>query len=258
MIPVTTVWSRLKSRIKAAKKKLLFLDFDGTLVPIAKTPSAVVFDRKIRKIIDKLCRRNDTVLCIISGRSIGDLKKYFGDRRVLFVGNHGFEFQRGKIASSPQVRKAKKLSALIWLMAEKLKEDLGGMRGILIENKTYTLSVHYRNLPGRFLPIFRKKLKILQKKYAHLPLVWKTGKKAWSVHPAIQWNKGEATLYICRHYPKALPIIIGDDVTDEDMFRALRSKAITIRVGRSRKSFAEFYLKSTKFVALFLEEMSNL
>ena len=176
----------------------------------------------------------------------------------MFVGNHGFEFENGGMTPPKKARAAKKLSALLWLLAENLTEYLKGLPGILVENKVYTLSVHYRNLPARFLPVFRKKIIALRKKYAHFPLAWKAGKKVWSVQPAAPWNKGAAALYVCRRFPDALPVALGDDVTDEDMFKALGRRAITIRVGLYRKSFAEYYLRSTAAVAGFLEEVSRL
>ncbi|MBP9865506.1 MAG: trehalose-phosphatase [Candidatus Omnitrophica bacterium] len=258
MRSIVRAWPHLKPRIQSAKKRLLLLDFDGTLVPIAKTPDAVVLSRKIKKILDKLQCMDDTILCIISGRSVRDLKNHFGRRKLIYIGNHGFEFHGSGMSVPDEARRAKKLGVLIWLMARNLKEGFHGIPGILVEDKTYTLSVHYRNLPQKFLPIFREKLKAMQKKYAHLPLTWKTGKKVWAVHPKIEWDKGAAALYICCHFPKALPIVIGDDVTDEDMFKALRRNAITIRVGRSRKSLARYYLKSPKSVAGFLEKLGNL
>lgn len=255
MTPRPVSWSRLKQRIHLARKKLLFLDFDGTLVSIKKTPDSVFLTQKATKILYRLINAEDYVVCIISGRSIRDLKKYFDRKRVVYIGNHGFEFKGSGISVPAAAKRAKKLRALIWLMAENLKEDFDHMPGIYIEYKIYTLSVHYRNLSKKYLPSFRKKLDNFKNKYAHLPLVWKTGKKVWSVHPKIEWDKGAAALYLCRHYPSAFPIAIGDDVTDEDMFKSLRHRGITIRAGFLRKSSAEYYLKSQTEVIKFLDQL---
>lgn len=144
---------------------------------------------------------------------------------------------------------------MIWLLGKKLKEDLAKVPGILIEDKNYTLSVHYRNIHREYLPFFNQEINIFRKQYEHWPLQWKEGKKVWEVRPAMQWGKGEAVLYLAKKFPGALPIVIGDDITDEDMFRVLKSKGITIRVGWSKKSSAEYYLASQREVRNFLDRL---
>ncbi len=251
----TAAWPRLKRRIAAAPQKLLLLDFDGTLAPIAKTPDKVVLKRSIRSSLERLELRKDFTVCIISGRSVGDLKRFFGRGRRLYIGNHGFEFEAKAVSAPAEARRAKKLKALIWLMSENLKEAMAELPGILVEDKRYTLSLHFRNVPKEHLPLFRQKVKQFRQKYRHLPLEWRTGKKVWGVRPRVAWDKGRAALHLWRQLPKALPIVIGDDTTDEDMFRVLRPKAITIRVGRSKRSAAEYFLASQARVRKVLDDL---
>ena len=125
----------------------------------------------------------------------------------------------------------------------------------MIEDKNYTLSIHYRNISREYYPFFKQEIDRFQKQYAHWPLLWKEGKKVWEVRPRVKWDKGEAALYLARKFPGALPIVIGDDVTDEDMFKALKHRGIAIRVGRSRKSAATYYLTSSRDVRKFLGEL---
>jgi trehalose 6-phosphate phosphatase len=83
------------------------------------------------------------------------------------------------------------------------------------------------------------------------------GKKVIEVHPGLNWTKGHATLWLVKHarHPSPLPIYIGDDRTDEDAFDMLR-EGITIRVGKHRRSKAQYYVKNVREVLRLLEWMT--
>ena len=255
---VWSVWPSLQKRIQAAKRKLLILDFDGTLAKIAKTPQEVVLKKNTRDFLAVLSRSPRYKLAVVSGRSLKNLQSFFHIKNVIFAGNHGLELTGEKLSLPIQAKKARKLEALVWLLGEKLKEDFSRVPGILIEDKNYTLSLHYRNVPREYAPFFKQEVDRFRKEYAHWPLVWKEGKKVWEVRPGIKWDKGNMALYLSKHFPDALPVVIGDDVTDEDMFKALKHRGITIRVGRSSRSAATYYLKSTKGVRKLLGELCQL
>lgn len=253
-----SVWPALKKRIQSAKRILLILDFDGTLTKIAKTPQGVVLKKNTKNFLTVLSKSPRYKLAVVSGRSLKNLKSFFRIRNCIYAGNHGLELKGGKLLLPLQARKARKLKALVWLLGEKLKEDFSKVSGILIEDKNYTLSLHHRNVPREYAPFFKQEVDRFRKQYSHWPLIWKKGKKVWDVRPGINWDKGNIVLHLSKHYPDALPIIIGDDVTDEDMFKALKHQAVTIRVGRSSRSTAMHYLKSTKSVGRFLEVLCQL
>ncbi|MGH7197508.1 MAG: trehalose-phosphatase [Candidatus Omnitrophota bacterium] len=248
-------WSTIERKIRSHEIKFLILDFDGTLAAIAKTPQAVVLKRKTKESLARLSRSTFYKVAIVSGRSLKSLLAYFNLRNVLYVGNHGLEMKGKGLPLPARARKARKLEALIWLLGEKLKEALAKVPGAFIEDKNYTLSLHYRNIPREHLPFFKQEIDVFRKKYAHWPLLWKPGKKTWEVRPSVRWGKGEVALYLTKKFPGALPIVIGDDLTDEDMFRVLRAKGITIRVGLSKKSNAEYYLASQRQVKPLLDKL---
>ena len=252
---VWSVWPMLRRRIRSKRIKLLILDFDGTLTAIVKTPQAVVLEKKTKEVLIRLSRSPSYRLAIVSGRSLKNLISFFRVKNIFYAGNHGLEMKGKKLRLSSKVKEAKKLEALVWFLGEKLKENFLKVPGILIEDKNYTLSLHYRNVPREFRPFFKQKVARLRKRYAHWPLIWKKGKKVWEVRPRIEWGKGEAALYLAKKFPGALPIIIGDDATDEDMFKALKHRGIAIRVGRFKKSAADYYLKSSRDVRTFLGEL---
>lgn len=252
---VWSVWPALRKRLRLSKQKLLILDFDGTLTKIAKNPHDVVLEQKTIEVLTALSESPFYRLAIVSGRSLKNLKSFFHFKNVVYAGNHGLELEGDNLLLPQKAKKAKKLEALVWLLGEKLKEDFSKVPGVMIEDKNYTLSLHYRNISREHAPFFKQEVDRFRKQYAHWPLMWREGKKVWEVRPGVKWDKGEAALYLAKKMPKALPIVIGDDTTDEDMFKALRYRGVTIRVGRSKNSFAEYYLKSSRDVRVFLEEL---
>jgi trehalose-phosphatase len=84
------------------------------------------------------------------------------------------------------------------------------------------------------------------------------GKKVIELTPNVSWNKGSAVLWILKQLKdNCLPIYIGDDQTDETAFKALRKKGITIRIGKSKKSFADYYLKGYWEISRLLQQMQE-
>lgn len=255
---VWSVWPMLRKKIGSKKIKLLILDFDGTLTAIAKTPHDVILETKTKEVLARLSQSQFYKLAIVSGRSLENLTSFFHIKNTFYAGNHGLEVNGKGLLLPPRAREARKLEALIWLLGEKLKEDFSKVPGILIEDKNYTLSLHYRNIPREYFHFFKQEVAIFRKKYAHWPLIWRKGKKVWEIRPGVKWGKGEAAMCLAKKFPGALPLILGDDVMDEDMFKALKHRGITIRVGHSRKSEADYYLKSSRDVRKFLGELCRL
>lgn len=250
-------WPKLKRVIRSRKKKLLLLDFDGTLAPIAQHPEDVVLNKKTEKVFHELSRSRFFQIVVISGRSLKDLKSCFSLKNIIYVGNHGFEFKGKGISTPSGARKIKKIQRSMAFLAERLEDVFRDIPGVWLENKKYTLSLHFRNLSDTYRSLFHEKLDNLKEEYRESPFVWRRGKKVWEIRPRISWGKGEAALYLLKCFPRVLPIVIGDDDTDEDMFKALGDCGITIRVGFSRGSRATYYLKSTDEVSSLLEEICH-
>ncbi len=248
-------WPAIKKRLLSNKKKLLMLDFDGTLVSIAPTPDEVSFCDSTKRLLRQLVKKPGFRVSIISGRSLKNLRTYFDLKNVVYVGNHGLEMEG--LALPLEAKKARRLRFTMWLLVEKLNADFYYLPGILIEDKGLTISLHFRNLPKEHTPAFGQMVEFFKKHYAKHPLAWRKGKKVWEVFPKIRWHKGFAAVHLLKKYPGSLPIVIGDDRTDEDMFKAMGRFGLTIRVGRSRKSHAQYYLDSQKEVDKFLEELSQ-
>jgi trehalose-phosphatase len=238
---------------------ILFLDYDGTLVPIKQSPALAVLSPEKKDLLKLLVKKKKIKVALVSGRSHQDLKSLIKIPGITLVSNHGFRISTGNLnwvhpelkAFLPSLRKISRL----------LKEELNLFTGTIVEDKTYTSTVHFRNVEKQFIPALKKVIRESVKKYP-VKFSLTKGKKIIEVRPAIEWNKGKAVLKllsIFRNQSKKYGIIyIGDDKTDEDAFGILNDKAITIRVGRSNNSLAKYFLRNSKEVQLFLNKIESL
>ena len=140
----------------------------------------------------------------------------------------------------------------IQALAEKAKTALAGFPGVLIENKGLTMSVHFRRLPPPFRRRFNRSLAAFRLGTAAFPIRWRRGKKVWEALPRVNWNKGRALTELLRRTGTAVPVAVGDDVTDEDMFQAVGRKGVSVRIGKSGTSRAMYYLPRQEDVPRFL------
>lgn len=254
--------STIRRRI-AGKYAALFLDFDGTLTPIVETPAKARIPKQTRQLLKALSANPGCTLTIISGRHLKDVKKKVGLKNIIYSGNHGLEIQGANIRFEAPVTSDYKI------ILQKIKNELGQMlssvKGILLEDKGLSLALHYRLVNKKKAPFVRRAFYQVARPYLQRGKIkTETGKKVFEVRPAAEWDKGKAVLWVlsrqkscCRAKP-VLPVYIGDDVTDENAFRALKNKGLTIFVGRPKKSCAEYYLRNTKEVSKFLKWLNAL
>jgi trehalose-phosphatase len=177
---------------------------------------------------------------------------------VLYVANHGFHTSLAKSHwVHPDAQRALPVLGKIFL---ELRSALSSIPGVLIEDKQYTLTVHYRNIRQRSVPLLKKSVGRIVRPYR--PTVKMTiGKKVLEVRPNVSWGKGHAVLRVLKLLPsrgRRLIVYIGDDKTDEDAFRLLRRSAITIRVGWSRSSRAAYFVHSPTELQVVLKAIDSI
>ena len=249
-------WDKLKEALDD-RIILLNLDYDGTLTPIAATPEEAVLSPEVKSVLGELARLKDCELAIISGRALRDIRKMVGLKNIAYVGNHGFEIDGPRIhfasLTPPDIKK------IFLKVKDDLIKNLAKLEGAIIEDKGLTLSVHYRLVPEEkadfVVKIFHKTCRpYLKKKQIKIG----PGKKVFEIKPPIEWDKGKAVLWILSQRKRAeggknvLPIYIGDDRTDEDVFLTLKKNGITVFVGQDGRSAAHYYVKDTAEVLRFL------
>jgi len=255
-------WNKLKNRL-SDKSILLFLDYDGTLTPIAETPEKAVISRGPKGLLNKLSKKPHCSVAIISGRSLSDIKGLVGLKDIIYAGNHGLEIEGPKIKFESQV--SPRLKSIIRNIYEDAVTRFSKIKGVLIEDKGLTISVHYRLVDEKdtqeFLSIFNE---ITDPYIVRDKIKINFGKKVYEIRPPVMWDKGKVVLWLLARQQfllgenKILPVYIGDDVTDEDAFKVLKKKGLTIFVGEQASSEAQYYLKTIEEVTEFLRLIADL
>lgn len=254
-------WNKIEDKIKD-KYLFIFLDFDGTLVPIARTPDKAILPKKAKELLKRLVDNPRLKIACVSGRAIEDVKNKIGLKGIIYSGNHGLEIEGPKINFKPM------FSPRYRIIIERIKNDLelkiSSVDGAFVEDKRLSLSLHYRLVNKSQVPL----LKTIFHEAVILYLVRnrikiKPGKMVLEVRPPVEWDKGKVVLWLLSRQKFALkkenilPIYIGDDATDEDAFKALKNKGLTIFVGEHKDSCAKYYLRNQAEVTEFLGRISK-
>ena len=233
----------LLNKINRYHKIALFLDYDGTLVPIQKDPAQCFLSEETKKILKSLVDSKNCCLSVLSGRMLSDIRNRVGIQKIYYGGNHGIDI------AGPGMRythpKASSTRPIILKIKHLLKKEIADIKGAWLEDKKFTLTLHFRAVKrGDISSVKRAFYKITKRFLEEKLLTVIKGKKVLELTPDISWDKGNAIFYILKRLKnKWFPIYIGDDKTDENAFRALNKNGITIRVGKSAKTAADYYLK---------------
>lgn len=241
---------------RQGRKLAVFLDYDGTLTPIVERPEDAVLAETTLRVLRSLARR--CALAVVSGRDLADVRERVGLPGIFYAGSHGYDIE------GPQVRhqhpRAQAAVPALQRAAEELAGETAGMGGVELERKRFALAVHYRRTPRDQLPALGAAVARTLARHEELRMT--RGKKVFDLQPDIGWNKGRAVLWLLRalhlHGADVLPLYVGDDVTDEDAFRALRHRGIGIAVHEApRRTAARFALRDPEQVRAFLAGLSR-
>ena len=254
-----TTWKKLE-KVLGKKDIFIFLDYDGTLAPITDKPEKAFISKETKKILANLARIPNCKIAIISGRAIKDIKKKVGIKNIVYAGNHGLEIEGPQAKFKKQIDQ--KSLAILRSIKTELAKKLSGIKGAFVEDKDLTLSFHYRLVDKKYIPEFKNVFhETIIPHLASDTIRIKPGKKVFEVRPSINWDKGKVVLWLlarerlANRNKKILPLYVGDDITDEDAFCAIRNKGLTVFVGLPKESCAEYYLKSTQEVTKLLEKI---
>jgi len=262
----------LKNAYKKSKRRMFFMDYDGTLSPIVSNPKDAIPSEDLKDIISKLSNDKRNRIYIISGRDRKALELWLGDFRVGMSAEHGcFLRPLTSTDSLPEPADWKDLVKekgvdVSWKekVVEVFKKYQGKLKGAAVESKEYAVTFHYRNCDKESAkPIvkeLRKELQELQPHYSTLAVL--KGKKSlearlagitkgWIVHQILDVNKREGVNFV---------LCVGDDLTDEDMFKELENdKALNEGVFTCTVNFkgsiAKTFVENQKQVLSTLREL---
>jgi trehalose-phosphatase len=248
---------------------VLMLDVDGTLAPIAAHPSLAAVPADTRRTLAHLAAREDVRVALVSGRAAADARRMVAVGRAWVIGNHGAEVMHpnGDLDVNPEVAR---FGDAMDRAARALGPMLASMDGVILENKRWTLSVHYRMAHAAIIDRLRLYVEASASKQG---LRVAGGKQVFEIRPPVRIDKGTAVLRLAEElgglHPAATLLYAGDDETDEDAFRALRARvprAITIHVGAGAteqrtpagvETFAEFQLRDPPEMKALLERLAD-
>ncbi len=247
-------------RIANADRILLILDYDGTLSPIASRPEEAFLPRETREALAQLTELSCLQVCIMSGRSLEDLRERVEVPGLIYIGSHGLEAQ-GIHFEVPGMDGARIRNSMKEFQSA-AERSLPGLEGLIIENKGFSVAVHYRLVDEDQASRIREILEKLMTSFPEARLTF--GKKVFEVRPDIKWDKGTMAIALLHELRASdpgtdiLPIYIGDDLTDEDAFIALSKKGITILVDDGkRETQARYRVGGTQDVLHLLQELGD-
>eukprot|EP00316_Scyphosphaera_apsteinii_P000206 CAMPEP_0119329412 /NCGR_PEP_ID=MMETSP1333-20130426/75747_1 /TAXON_ID=418940 /ORGANISM="Scyphosphaera apsteinii, Strain RCC1455" /LENGTH=1456 /DNA_ID=CAMNT_0007338521 /DNA_START=106 /DNA_END=4476 /DNA_ORIENTATION=- len=236
----------------AGHQLAFFLDYDGTLTPIVDTPSEAVLTEEARAVVRDLAGNYPTA--IVSGRARLTAQCLVQLDGVYYAGSHGFDIagplrssatsgagesdrQNEIFISSEQPPGAgRTMPSISYKVADsfrpaleeakaKAEQSLSHINGVLVEDNTFSVSVHYRLVAEG---ADRDRVdKAMEELVAEMPMLRRTyGKMVYELRPSAEWDKGKAVEWLFEQFQKGsdeevFPVYIGDDVTDEDAFRVM-------------------------------------
>lgn len=237
--------------LQRARRILIATDFDGTLCPIVEMPSEARLAPVTLEVLRHVRSSRRIVLAAISGRALADVRRRL-PLDIIFAGNHGLEIDGGGMAFEHS--EARQLRPSMARACEALTGILHQWPSAWVEDKGMSATLHFRKVEQRqhssLLFAARRAVGAIGR-----DLALHVGRLALEIRPKVQWDKGRALLYI---QEKAGPfdacICLGDDRTDEAMFRA-NAGQVNIRVGRGQDTAANYYLPDPAGVAIFLSHV---
>ncbi len=241
----------LVSHFQRSNRRLLLLDYDGTLVPFAEKPEAAKPGGEVIRLLKKLAEDPRNEVVVISGRNRNTLEKWFGGLKIGLVAEHGvwFKEKQKEWKTIERLSKAWKeeVRPILELCADRTP-------GSFIEEKEFSLAWHYRRVnPSLGNLRAREVVSDLLNLTANLNLHVLEGSKVVEVKNA-GISKGRAASRWLSQQDWDFILAIGDDVTDEDVFEILPPSAWSIKV-RFSASIAKFNLGSPTEVITLLKEM---
>jgi len=258
MLPL---WDALVRGMRRDTSLATFLDYDGTLTPIVERPEDARLDERMRNLVERLAE--SCFVAIVSGRDVSFVQEQVGLDTVAYLGSHGFDIvaPAGREVPGDALQRFEQSLPALDDAQEALERELADIDGAQVERKKFAVAVHYRRAAEDDVPAIEEAVRHEEARSADLHMTG--GKKVFELRPALDWHKGRAVRWVLESFgldvPHVEPVYIGDDVTDEDVFRELRQDGLTIAVTDDLgETSALFRVADTNEVREVLERICDL
>ncbi|OBH42154.1 trehalose-phosphatase [Mycobacterium intracellulare] len=205
----------------ADRRPAVFFDFDGTLSDIVDDPDAA---RPVAGATEALAKLAvGCPVAVLSGRDLADVTNRVGVPGIWYAGSHGFELTAPD-GTHHQNDAAAAAIPVLEQAAARLRDQLGGIPGVVVEHKRFGVAVHYRNAERDRVGEVLAAVRAAGRRDA---LRVTTGREVIELRPDLDWDKGKTLSWVIDHLRRAgsgslTPVYLGDDITDEDAFDAVR------------------------------------
>jgi trehalose-phosphatase len=244
------------------------LDYDGTLSAIVPDPDSARLVDGAEQTLSRLAER--CPVAILSGRDLADIRDRVAVPGLWYAGSHGFE----TVAPDGTYRQNGEAAAAVPVLeraAAELRENLADIKGSRVEHKRFAVAVHYRDVAASDIgEVVARTYRVGRREHLRVT----NGRKVVELRPDVDWNKGTTLTWIRgqiegaagpatsrKDAGKVMPIFIGDDLTDEDAFDAVKTDGIGILVRHTedgdRRSAARFTLEGPDQVCGFLDRVAD-
>ena len=243
----------LTTRFAAAKRVLLILDYDGTLVRFFKQPHHARPDHALLGLLGRLSERHGVEVVLSSGRDRADMERWFGEAQVGIGAGHGAWIRRrgGDWEAAPVGVPGWKES-----IRSVIERTVDRTPGSLLEEKEFSLAWHYRNCEPELAAVRLAELRdTLISLTSNLDLSVLDGNRVIEVKP-VHVHKGRVVQQYLEHGPWDLVVAVGDDTTDEYMFMAMPDDGVSIKVGTGA-SVARYSVDGVEAVRGLLEMLES-
>ena len=224
-----------RSLVPHLSETAVLLDIDGTLVDLAPTPREVWVPPGLSKTLNRLLQRTNGALALVSGRSLNDIDLIFAPDQYPAVGGHGAEMRLDPDSEA--------VASHAPPMDKELKRRLAAIAklspGILLEDKGYSLALHYRLAPHAEKAIYEA-ISLIRADLPNAPIEVLPGKCVFEIKHS-GFTKASGVLELMTHEPfrGRRPFFIGDDVTDESVFAIMPDlDGLAFSVGRRARGVA--------------------
>ena len=247
-------WPDVEKRL-TGQRFSVFLDFDGTLTAVHERPELAELSEMMRGRLSRLASRVDVT--IITGRDCADVAALVGLNGLIYAGCHGFDIVGPDVPAIPAFEGSATLVDVSAFGAS-VASAVNPIADVIIKIKRWAIAIHYRTVAEG--DVERLEDTVMDMVDSSPIFRARRGKKVIEIIPDVDWHKGRAVLWLNefleRQSGPAVPIYVGDDVTDEDAFFSLGGKGITVLVGeKTSPTVATYRVDNPEEVGWFLDKL---